>query len=108
MAVDVIFTITGMPVTADLLDRASELEVSAIRMPVLSATDLVIFWLRSLGEHHADFAALLTLIRPLREQVDWGSVRAGAESPFAEAFLLLLQRLGVVVQDGRRAEVPLG
>jgi hypothetical protein len=95
--VDLIFRLSGHPVTAAVLDRATEMDVAAVHMPVLDATDLVIAWLSSFTEHHADFAGTLTCIRPLREQADWGRVRKETrESPFAEAFLLLAERLRVV------------
>jgi Uncharacterised nucleotidyltransferase len=94
--VDLIFRLAGHPDTRALLDRAEELPVAAVPMLVISATDLVISLLRAFSEHHADFAIALTCVRPLREQVDWPRVRdqvAGA--PFAEAFLILLERLGI-------------
>lgn len=95
--VDLIHRLSGVPVDAELLARADEFDVAAVRMPVVSATDLVLSWLRSFSEHHADFAATLTHTRPLREQVDWGRVRAGtAGMPFAEAFLVLLEKLQVL------------
>jgi hypothetical protein len=95
--VDLIFRLAGAPVTPELLARADELDVAAIRMPVLDATDLVVSWLRSFSEHHADFAGTLTCVRPLREQADWEAVRAAtADSPFARAFLVLLEELKVL------------
>jgi hypothetical protein len=95
--VDLIFKVNGRPVTPELLARAELMEVAAVRMPVLDATDLVISWLRSFTEHYADFAATLTLVRPLREQADWPRVRTETcGAPFAEAFLVLLERLGVI------------
>lgn len=95
--IDLIHCLGGVPVAGDLLDRAEELEVAAIRLPVLGATDLVLSWLRSFSEHHADFAATLTCVRPLREQVDWTLVRHEAgSSAFARAFLVLLAGLGVI------------
>jgi Uncharacterised nucleotidyltransferase len=95
--VDLIFSLSGHPDTAAVLGRATEMDVAAVRMPVLEATDLVISWLCSFSEHHADFADTLTYVRPLREQVDWHKVRKETcESPFAEAFLLLLDRLQVL------------
>lgn len=94
---DLIFRLAGEPVTPALLQRAEELEVAAVRVPVLRGTDLVLSWLRSFSEHHADFASALTAVRPLREQVDWPAVREGCGgSPFAAAFLLLLERLQVI------------
>jgi hypothetical protein len=95
--VDLIFRLGGRPVTEAVLDRATYLDVAAVHMPVLDATDLVISWLNSFSEHHADFAGTLTCVRPLREQADWDQVRKETrDSPFAEAFLLLLERLRVV------------
>jgi hypothetical protein len=100
--VDLIFRLSGEPVGPDLLARAEEFDVAAIRMPVVAATDLVLSWLRAFSEHHADFAVTLTHVRPLREQVDWARVRAETDgSPFAGAFLVLLQRLHVLSADGR-------
>lgn len=95
--VDLIFRLSGVPVDEALLDRAEELDVAAVRMPVLAATDLVISWLRAFTEHYADFAVTLMHVRPLREQVDWDRVRAETGgSPFAHAFLVLLERLQVL------------
>jgi hypothetical protein len=95
--VDLIFRLAGHPVTAAVLDRATDMDVAAVQMPVLDATDLVISWLSAFSEHHANFADALTIVRPLREQADWRRVRAQTrDSPFAEAFLLLLERLRVV------------
>jgi hypothetical protein len=95
--IDLIHCLGGVPVSRDLLARAEELDVAAIRLPVLSATDLVLSWLRSFTEHHADFAGTLTLVRPLREQVHWNLVRQETgQSAFARAFLVLLEALGVI------------
>jgi hypothetical protein len=97
--VDLIFELSGHPDTRALLGRAEELNVAAVPMPVLSATDLVISWLASFSEHHADFALTLTCVRPLREQVDWDQVRREtAGSAFADAFLYLLK--GLRILDG--------
>jgi len=103
--IDLIFSLGGHPVTRELLDRAEEMDVEAIRLPVLDATDLAISWLRSFSEHHADFAGALTNVRPMREQVDWDLVRREtAGSAFARAFLVLLEGLDVIAA----AEEPAG
>jgi hypothetical protein len=53
--------------------------------------------LLSYSQHHCDFARGLPLARSLREQIDWIRVwRETAHSPYAEAFLVLLDRLDVV------------
>jgi predicted nucleotidyltransferase len=97
--IDLIYCLGGMQVTAELLDRAEEMDVEAIRVPVLDATDLVVSWLRSFSEHHADFTPALTNIRPMREQVDWDRVRRDTQdSAFARAFVVLLEGLGVITE----------
>jgi hypothetical protein len=94
--VDVIHRIGGEPVEPEQLERAVETEVLSIRMPVLSATDLVAGKLLALSEHACDYGKVLPAARALREQVDWDALRTRvADNPFAEAFLLLVQRLGV-------------
>ena len=98
--IDLIFQLAGHPDTQAVLDRAEEMNVGAVPMPVLTATDLAISWLASFSEHYADFAATLTCVRPLREQVDWARVRAETDgSAFATAFLVLLSELRVVPQE---------
>ncbi len=98
--IDLIFRLSGHPDTQALLDRAEEISVAAVPMPVLSATDLAIAWLASFSEHHANFAATLTCVRPLREQVDWDRVRAEtAGSAFAAAFFVLLRELRIVTGE---------
>jgi hypothetical protein len=98
--IDLIFQLAGHPDTQAVLDRAEEMNVAAVPMPVLTATDLAISWLASFSEHYADFAATLTCVRPLREQVDWARVRAETDgSAFATAFLVLLSELRVVPQE---------
>ncbi len=95
--IDLIYVLGGRPVTWQLLDRAERINVVAIEMPVLDATDLVLSMVRSFSEHYADFARTLTCVRPMREQVDWSEVRAAAgESAFIRAFLVLLEELGII------------
>ena len=44
-----------------------------------------------------DYGTLLEMARALREQIDWGAVRRRtAESPFADAYFVLLDRLEIV------------
>jgi putative nucleotidyltransferase-like protein len=95
--VDVLFRPNQRPVDRALLDRAEDVEVLSVLMPVLSATDLVAHKLGAMEEHLCDFAALLPVARALREQVDWSQVREYvSENDFALAFLYLLDRLGIV------------
>src|SRR5438067_1937268 len=81
---------SGRPIDADLLSRTDEFEVLAIRMPVLRPTDIVTVKLRSMSEHNCDFAALLPIVRAVREQLDWPRIREEtADNDYAVAFLVL-------------------
>jgi Uncharacterised nucleotidyltransferase len=94
--VDLIFRLSGEPVTEQILGRVETVEVGSVQMPVLSATDLVVTKLLTFRDHYADFGSALPMVRALREQVDWAEVRRRTvHSPFAEAFLLLGDRLGL-------------
>jgi hypothetical protein len=92
----VLHRLAGIPVTESLLRTASEYEVLGVRIPVLPPTPIMIAKLQSLSEHYCDFAALLPVVRAVREQLDWPEIRrATRDNPFAEAFLLLIERLGI-------------
>jgi hypothetical protein len=95
--VDLIYRPVECPVTDETLADTVIRPVNAIHMPVLSATALMVHKLLSFSQHYCDFARGLPLARSLREQIDWRRVREEtAQSPYAEAFLILLDRLGVV------------
>jgi hypothetical protein len=94
--VDLLFRPNQRPVTDEVLARTEELRVGAASLPVVTATDLLVDKLLVFGPHRCDFSEVLPIARSLREQVDWATVvKETAESPFAEAFLLVLDRLGV-------------
>ncbi|WP_261986656.1 nucleotidyltransferase family protein [Actinomadura sp. HBU206391] len=95
--VDLIFNPADRPVDVDLLRRAEPLSVSAITMPVLTATDLVIMRLLAYTETTCDFSEFLPVLRALREQIDWPQVvKETSHSPYAYALIELLGRLGVI------------
>jgi hypothetical protein len=95
--VDLIHRPVERPVTDETLADTVILPVNAIRLPVLSATQLMVHKLLSYSQHRCDFAHGLPLARSLREQIDWARVRREtAHSPYAEVFLVLLDRLSVV------------
>ena len=98
--VDLIYRPVESPVTDETLADTVMLSVEAINMPVASATQLMIHKLLSYTQHYCDFATGLPIARSLREQIDWDRVRREtATSPYAEAFLVLLDRLDVVPQS---------
>lgn len=98
--VDLIFRPVEHPVTDATLADTVERPVNALRMPVVSASALMVHKLLSFSQHYCDFATALPLARSLREQIDWDRVRGETkESPYAEAFLVLLDRLDVVPES---------
>jgi hypothetical protein len=95
--VDIIFELAHRPVTTQMLDRAEELSVESVRMPVLAPTDLLWSLLAAFSEHHCDFGAVLPIARALREKVDWERVRSDCgDEPMPAAFFFLLERLNVI------------
>jgi hypothetical protein len=104
--VDLIHRPVERPVTDETLADTVIRPVNAIRLPVLSATQLMVHKLLSYSQHHCDFARGLPLARSLREQIDWVRVRRETgHSPYAEAFLVLLDRLQVVPLPSTLQEV---
>ena len=99
--VDLIYRPIETPVTDETLRDTDIISVEAISMPVISATQLMIHKLLSYSQHYCDFATGFPVARSLREQIDWPRVRREtADSPYAEAFLMLLDRLDVVPLTG--------
>ncbi|MEV4639408.1 nucleotidyltransferase [Actinoplanes sp. NPDC049548] len=104
--VDLIYRPVESPVTDATLRDTVMRPVEAIHMPVLSATQLMVHKLLSYTQHYCDFATGLPVARSLREQIDWDRVREEtAKSPYAEAFLVLLDRLEVVPEQGAQLTV---
>lgn len=109
--VDLIFRSVVRTIDDEVLDEASEVKVGPLVVPVLPATTILVDKLLVFGEHFCDFTWALPAARALREQIDWDAVRAKvAHSPYAEAFLLLVDRLGLTSgrSNGRPAERPAG
>lgn len=95
--VDLIFEPMGFPVDDAMFERAEQLNVDAVLMDVMALEDVFTFQLLAFGEHNMDVVGMLSLVRPLREQVDWDEVRTRTkESPYARAFVFLLEELDVI------------
>ena len=95
--IDLIFDPNGGPVTDEWFERADELEVNAMRLPVASLEDVLVSKLLALDEQDPDFKSVLEMARAVREQVDWAAVRRRtSESPWAKAFFTLVEELGIV------------
>ena len=94
--IDLIFEPNGGPVDDSWFERAEQLEVMAMRMPVASLEDVLVTKLLSLTEQEPDYSGVLELARSVREQIDWDRVRSETkESPYAQAFFTLVDGLGL-------------
>jgi hypothetical protein len=94
--VDLIFELSSGDRVEDVIARAETLRVASVEIPVTRMEDVLVAKLWSFDEHTLDFADTLQAARSLREQIDWGQVRARTDgSPYARAFLALLDGLGV-------------
>jgi len=95
--VDLVFRPVDHPVSDATLAATDELAVGAARLPVLSATDLLVHSLLRLTDHECDFSQPLSIARSIREQVDFEQVHEQtAASPYARAFLFLVDELKLV------------
>lgn len=97
--IDLIHAPNHVPVDDEMLDRATELEVYAIEMKVMSVTDVLVTKLLALKEHEVDYESVLEVARACREQIDWDVLRERtADSPYAKAFFTLAEELGLMTQ----------
>jgi hypothetical protein len=98
--VDLIFSPKGLPIDDAVIARGEEMSVLSMQMRVMAIEDVLITKLMALTEHNLDYSSLLAISRALREQIDWAQVRtATASSPFARAFIVLLEGLGVIPEQ---------
>ncbi|MEU6571370.1 nucleotidyltransferase domain-containing protein [Streptomyces parvulus] len=105
--VDLIFELAHEPVTTALLERAQDLSVDSVLMPVLSPTDLLRGLLTAFSEHHCDFGAVLPIARTLREKIDWAALRRDCgDAPMPAAFFFILERLEIIPPTGGPAAAP--
>jgi hypothetical protein len=95
--IDLIFAPNSRPDRVPaILDRATELEVYAITVPVMTATDVLESKLRTIKEHEASYDDVLEIARTCREQIEWEALRARVDdSPYAKAFFTLADELGL-------------
>src|SRR5579864_1012857 len=94
--IDLIFRPSGLEITNQVLERADVIPVAAVATPVLALEDVLVTMLCAIDEHTLDYSRLVAIVRSLREQIDWGSLRArtGA-SAYARAFFTLVEGLGI-------------
>jgi hypothetical protein len=98
--VDLIYCPKGLPVDDDLIARGEELSVLGMDIRVMALEDVMATKLLALSEHSLRYEGLLQIARALREQIDWPAVQARTrDSPFARAFFVLLEGLGIVTES---------
>ena len=99
--VDLIYCPKGLPVDDELIARGEELSVLGMDIRVMALEDVMATKLLALSEHSLRYESLLQIARALREQIDWPAVRDRTQgSPFARAFFVLLEGLGIVAGPG--------
>lgn len=106
--VDLIFEPSGMAITDDVIARGERLSVAGMWITVMALEDLLTTMLMALGEHALDYERTLQVARALREQFDWGEVRARTDgSPYARSFFALTDELSVAPRaEARDAARP--
>ncbi|MFD4641012.1 hypothetical protein ACFWN2_27135 [Lentzea sp. NPDC058436] len=107
--VDLLFRPNERPVTDEVLAMAEDMPVGSVMLPVMPATFVLSSKLLVLDGHRCDFSELLPFARALREQIDWDQVREETKaSPYAEAFLMLIERLDIIGRNHEFRAVPGG
>jgi len=95
--VDLIFHPKGLPITDEVIERGDVMPILSMEMRVMALEDVLITKLMALTEHSLRYETPLGIARALRERIDWERVReATQESPFARAFFVMLDGLGVL------------
>jgi hypothetical protein len=98
--IDLIFAPRGLEVTDEVIDRGELLHVIGITIPVMAIEDVLATKLMALHEHELDYTGLLRIVRAVREQVDWPSLRRRTQgSPYAAAFFVLCEELELLPVD---------
>lgn len=95
--VDLIHQPAGLTVDDELIAAAEWVNVAAMDFKAMAIEDVLFTKLNALNEHYLDLSSSLQIARALREQVNWGRLRARvADNPYATAFFVLLEELGIV------------
>ena len=98
--IDLIHAPRGLEVTDEVMARGELLHVVGITIPVMAIEDVLATKLIALHEHELDYTGVLRIARAVREQINWPLLRRRTEgSPFATAFFVLCDELGIVPAD---------
>jgi hypothetical protein len=94
--IDLIFEPAGIELDARLFERGDALSVGGMQVQVMALDDVFVAKLFAFDEHSVDYTSILLIARTLREQLDWPALRERtSSSPFASAFFVLAERLGI-------------
>ncbi len=102
--IDLIFRPSGLEITDEVLGRSDVIPVAAVATPVLALEDVLVTMLCAIDEHTLDYSRLVAIVRSVREQISWPSLRTrtGA-SPYARAFFTLVEGLDIAPPATGRA-----
>ena len=98
----------GITVMSSQPREAQHVLVASMKVAAAALRDAEIEFMLAAGSPRGrgvglqpNFQPVIELARALREQIDWEFVRSHtAESPFARAFLTLVEGLGIVEPEG--------
>jgi predicted nucleotidyltransferase len=95
--VDLIHSPKCLPITDEVIARGDSMSVLSMEVRVMALEDVLATKLNAMTEHSLRYEGVLKIARALREQIDWEAVRERtAESPFARAFFVMVEGLGIV------------
>lgn len=96
LMVDLIHSPIGLPITDEVLARASRAYVAAMSVPCLAPIDMMTTKLLVLAPNHLDYTGIVERARVLREQFDWEELeRRALGNEAAMGFFDIARRLGV-------------
>jgi hypothetical protein len=100
--IDLIFSPSGLELTDEVFARGQTIPVMSVGTPVMALEDVLVTMLYALDEHTLDYSQLLLITRAVREQIDWPALgRRAAASPFAKAFITMVEELGIAPAPAR-------
>jgi predicted nucleotidyltransferase len=101
--VDLIFHPKDMAISDEVIGRGEQMSILSMDMRVMALEDVMATKLNALTEHSLRYEGLLRIARALRERIDWHAVHERCNhSPYAEAFFVMLEGLGIVGPDELR------
>ncbi len=104
--IDLIFDPIGMPINDEVIERGERLGVGGMEVQVMALDDILATKLLAFDEHSLDYRPSLQIARALRERIDWRRLRRRvSHSPYARAFLCLVEELGIAPSADREGEV---